>query len=368
MRLLIITQTVDLDDPVLGFFHEWLARFAEGCDHLTVICLQKGRHTLDPQKVTVLSLGKEGRRSAFRWLARLRYALRFLSMIWRCRDSYESVFVHMNPEYIVLGGLWWRLWKKKIVLWYTHKSVTLWLRIAERLADRIATASRESFRLPSTKVTIAGHGIPADFFSSQGKRPPTNWLGLLSVGRISPSKGHDVVLQAVDILRKKSDMPPMRVSIIGKVLNPADQAYLENAQRIAQTFLLDKVAAHAVAIEIAVSVFYAEMPGIYHNSHILVHASETGSLDKVVLEALAAGRIVATSSEAIADLAQGELADVVYRFHPRDPADLARTIEKIWRSGILQTIPNSKGEHYVRAHHDLDGLISRLVTLCQPSV
>ena len=70
----------------------------------------------------------------------------------------------MNPEYIVLGGLWWKLWRKKITLWYTHKSVNLKLRIATKLADKIFTASEKSFRLVSKKVNIMGHGINIEQF------------------------------------------------------------------------------------------------------------------------------------------------------------------------------------------------------------
>ena len=58
MKLLIITQKVDINDPVLGFFHRWLEEFAKHYEFVTVICLEKGEHRL-PENVKVLSLGKE---------------------------------------------------------------------------------------------------------------------------------------------------------------------------------------------------------------------------------------------------------------------------------------------------------------------
>ena len=57
MRLLICTQTVDLNDPVLGFFHGWIAAFSRHCESVHVICLKEGRHSL-PANVFVHSLGK----------------------------------------------------------------------------------------------------------------------------------------------------------------------------------------------------------------------------------------------------------------------------------------------------------------------
>ena len=58
MKLLIITQKVDINDDLLGFFHGWIAEFVRQCEQVTVICLQKGEYDL-PRNVRVLSLGKE---------------------------------------------------------------------------------------------------------------------------------------------------------------------------------------------------------------------------------------------------------------------------------------------------------------------
>jgi len=169
MRLLIITQKVDVNDDILGFFHRWLEEFAKHCENIIVICLQKGEYDL-PKNVKILSLGKEQKnfqfscrqkrlpvglifnfQSIFNFsiLKKLKYLLRFWKYIFVERKNYDKVFVHMNPEYVVLGGIFWRLMGKKIGLWYTHKAVNLKLRIAEKLANKIFTASKESFRLKS---------------------------------------------------------------------------------------------------------------------------------------------------------------------------------------------------------------------------
>src|SRR3990167_9977863 len=113
VKLLIITQKVDVNDDILGFFHGWLEKFAKKFSKLTVICLEKGEYVL-PQNVEVLSLGKEAGKS------RLKYIFRFYKYIFKYRDDYDAVFVHMNPEYVVLGGLFWKIMRKKILLWYNH--------------------------------------------------------------------------------------------------------------------------------------------------------------------------------------------------------------------------------------------------------
>jgi hypothetical protein len=143
MNLLVTTQIVDSTDPRLGFFHQWLEEFAKHCEHVEVICLYEGTHAL-PQNVSVHSLGKEKRAASS-----VAYAYRFLRLSYKLRNQYSAVFVHMNPEYVVLGSVFWCLWNKRIGLWYLHKSVNLKLRLATLLADVIFTASEESFRLKS---------------------------------------------------------------------------------------------------------------------------------------------------------------------------------------------------------------------------
>src|SRR6185312_9296857 len=157
MKLLIVTQKVDQNDSILGFFHRWIEEFAKHFSLVTVICLQEGEHHL-PENVKVLSLGKASGTS------RLQYIFRFYKYIWNERKNYDVVFVHMNPEYIVLGGWFWKLWHKKVALWYVHRAVNTKLRIAEKFADVIFSSSKESFGIESSKVRFVGHGIDVEKF------------------------------------------------------------------------------------------------------------------------------------------------------------------------------------------------------------
>ena len=64
MRLLILTQKVDINDNNLGFFHRWIEEFARHCESVIVVCLQKGEYHLPPN-VKILSLGKEKKYSEY---------------------------------------------------------------------------------------------------------------------------------------------------------------------------------------------------------------------------------------------------------------------------------------------------------------
>src|SRR5262249_21960920 len=146
------TQAVDLDDPVLSFFHAWIEEFAKNAEHVHVICLKEGRHTL-PKNVSVHSLGKENGRS------RTKYLFRLYKYVIGLRREYDLVFVHMNPEYLVAVGWLWRLMRKVVGLWYIHPRSSWCLRKGMKFAHVIFSASQQSFPHVTRKLMPVGLGV-----------------------------------------------------------------------------------------------------------------------------------------------------------------------------------------------------------------
>ncbi|MEK7114048.1 MAG: hypothetical protein AAB850_00660 [Patescibacteria group bacterium] len=147
MNILIVTELIDKNHGSFGFFHGRMLDFAKECRKLTIICLELHEHNL-PHHIKILSLGKEKRKS------RVVYTWKLLKYIWTERRNYDSVFVHLTPHYVVLGGWLWRLLGKDVVLWYNHTFVDWWLWAAEKFANRILTTSENKFRIKSNKVRI----------------------------------------------------------------------------------------------------------------------------------------------------------------------------------------------------------------------
>ena len=274
MKLLICTQVVDRNDPVLGFFVRWIEEFKKHSE-VEVISLKD-----------LGSGGKTGR------------AGRLLRLAWG--GEYDAVFVHMNPEYLVVAGWLWRLRGKKTGLWYTHKSVDLKLRIAERFADVIFTASKESFRLPSSKVRVMGHGIDTDFFTPDPDVARGN--STLSVGRLMPSKRHDLAIRAA-----ARDGRELRIAGGGPER--------KNLELLAREL--------GAAVHFLGALTQLQLRDEYRKAAYLIHTSETGSLDKVVLEALACGCPVKTNDPALKHLEQATPAYV------REHHSLAKLIPAI---------------------------------------
>ena len=138
MKLLIVTQKVDKNDPVLGFFHRWVEEFAKHYDQVTAICLGEGQYHLPPN-VKVLSLGKE------RKMYVINYVLNFYRYIWAERRNYDAVFVHMNQEYVLLGWKHWFFMSKPIYLWRNHAKGNLWTRLAVIFSKKVFYTSPQSY-------------------------------------------------------------------------------------------------------------------------------------------------------------------------------------------------------------------------------
>ena len=272
MKLLILTQKIDRSDPVLGFFHRWVEEFSKYCEQVTVICLEKGEHNL-PGNVEVYSLGKE------KGHPRLRELFTFYSLLFNLRHRYDAVFVHMNPIYVILGGFLWRLFGKRISLWYTHGDVDLKLRIATLLTHIVFTASPESFRLKTSKLRIVGHGIDTNLFKPDPSVVREDWW--LSAGRLNKSKRHDIVIrEAKDAGRE--------LRIVG-----------EGPERPALEILAHQLGAKVIFLG---GVEHTKMPNLFRRARLFRHTSETGSADKVFLEALACGCPVKTNNLALGAL------------------------------------------------------------------
>ncbi len=341
MKLLIVTQTVDENDQLLGFFISWLRLFAEEFERVTVLCLNEGKHSL-PENIRVICLGKnKGRSKLSQFLAFKFYVLKF-------RKEYDAVLVHMNPIWVVLGGPTWKLLRKKIYLWYTHKSVTSKLRLAEKFADEIFTASKESFRLHSSKVAITGHGIDTELFkpiqNSKGNQPAGGQksLQLLSVGRIAPVKNYETLIDAVKILKNKDYK--VSVTMIGEAPLERDKEYEKSLKIKIRNLKLEE------CFNFVGKKSHGELPEYYRTNDVFIHLSKTGSLDKTVLEAMASGMRVLSSNDSSRAFLPKELV-----FNEHDHIELS---DKIISAMKIPADPMLR--EYVVKNHDLKNLVHKL--------
>ena len=202
----------------------------------------------------------------------------------------------MMPLFAVMGAPFLKLWRLPIVMWYTHKSVTLKLRLAEKVCWRVVTASPESFRLPSQKVRVIGHGVDTNLFTPlQSQRDENQPFVVVSAGRITPVKSLHTLIDAANSLYQELDFHRLRVQIIGEAA-PQDGAYLQHLLELVSEFRLAEV------VSFLGGYSQAGVAEAYRAADVMVNTSKTGSIDKAVLEAMACGLPVVTSNEAFREM------------------------------------------------------------------
>lgn len=345
MRLLILTQKIDINDDVLGFFHRWVEEFAKHCEKVIVICLQKGEYNL-PENVKVLSLGKPANR--------IKYLYRFYKYIWQERKNYDAVFVHMNPEYVVLGGLLWKLLGKKIGLWYAHGSAPFTLRIAEKLAHIIFTSTKSGFRLPSKKVNVVGQGIDSAAFQPRNKKSnlKNQKFNIITIGRISPVKNIEILIEAVEILYK--DGLKFKVDIIGGPGLPEQEAYLNGLKRMVKEKQIESV------INFLGPIPNKDIASHLQAADLFVNMSHTGSLDKAILESMACGLPILTCNEALKDVLGDYKSRLIFK-----RGDTSGLVEKILSIRNLSTEDVSRMgsnlREIVSLNHSIENLITKIL-------
>lgn len=295
MKLLIITQSVNSKDTTLGFFHRWIEEFSTRFNSVEVICLYEGEHNLPPQ-VTIHSLGKESVQSTGNSRqsigTKIRYVKLFFSYIWNYRDKYDAVFVHMNQEYIVLGGILWKLLGKKILFWRNHPYGNVLTRIAVHLSHHVFCTADKSFTARYKKTHVMPAGVDTSIFSTNldVERPK---YSLLVFGRIAPVKRIEKAIDATALLCAKGI--PVELSIVGDWL-PRDNEYVEGLkERIALAHIEPQVA-------FIRGVDFLHAPHIYQSHELFLNFTDSGSFDKTVIEALACGTKVLVSNTSMKDI------------------------------------------------------------------
>ncbi len=341
MRVLLITQEIDENSALLGVTLTWIRHLAPKVDHVAVLALSVGAANL-PANVSLYSMGKE--RSANK-LFLLRNFYRHLWGLLRRREV-DVVFVHMVPRYAILAAPLARLFGVPIVLWNAHGTVSRYLRIAHNLVAAVVTASPESFRINSPKRIVTGHGIDADYFTAAEQEPTATADGrrlqtcatdaatdgdialasagskvLLTVGRLSRSKDYGTIIQALDLLRSRSPDLDVCLRIIGTPFYADDRAYLTELEEMVRELALE-----------AQVTFVGKVPNRlmvdeYRRCDVLINASHTGSIDKVVLEAMACEKPALTCNESFAPVLANH--EGMLMFAPSNPAELAERLGQV---------------------------------------
>ena len=340
-KLLFITQKMDKDDDLLGIYHRWAEELAKRMEKVSIICLRQGTVEL-PKNAPVYSLGKESGRSRFKYL------FRFYRYLWQLRKNYDSVLVHMNVEYVILGGLFWKILGKKIFLWYNHPLGGLRARLAFKLSDKIFHTSPFAFATRFKKSEIMPAGVDAQIFQRDDRIKKIK-NSALYLGRISPIKNLDFLIEAAEFLDKQGN--DFRINIVGSPARKDDFRY-EEAIKLKASPLVAKG-----KIRFMPKVSNKEAPRIYNENEIGVNLTPGGSFDKTILEAMACEMPVLVSNRSFENILPKEC-----RFEEGNSRDLAEKLSVLFKlPQETKLLYGQRFREYVLKNHDLPVLMNKLI-------
>jgi glycosyltransferase involved in cell wall biosynthesis len=287
MKLLIVTQAIDRDDPVLGFFCRWVEEFAKHFERIEVIALKVGKYEL-PDNVRVHSLGKEHGRPLF---GALTYIARFKLLAWRLRHDYDAAFVHMNQEYVLVYGLVWKLLGKPVYMWRNHYAGSFLTNVAGAFCTKVFCTSKHSYTARFKKTELMPVGVDTERFKLNASvvQVPRS---ILFLARIAPSKRVEMLIDALAQLAK--DGVDFTADIVGSPLPEHEEYYAS---------LKERTAPLAPRVRFLPGVPNAETVRLYQSHEIFVNTSPSGMFDKTLFEAAACGCRVLASSKDFAELA-----------------------------------------------------------------
>lgn len=337
-RLLVVMQAVDLDDRLVGYFVEWLAKAATAFTSLRVLALRIGRYDL-PSNVIVSGLRPKNSSSKLVTLWNL------FTISWQERHRYDGVFLRGDAIYVVVAGWFWRLLGKKVVLWYAHYKPNNLLPMAERIATAVATSVPEAYPGRSGYgVRALGQGIDESCFS-QGEKTGHEKIRLLVLGRVQPIKGVKEIVN--EFIGEGGYGAKTILTIVGPAL---DEAYEKE---------IDQLIAGHDDIRWIKGLPYDEIPALLAGQDILVNAYP-GSLDKVIVESMMSGMVPVVATRGLIHTVPQEWRWMV----AETPAERIRAIRK-----IISLAPEERARYASRVRelavrdHSMSGQIKRLAKL-----
>lgn len=348
MNLLIFNLKTDADDSVLGFTTDWINALATRCERVVVITMMVGRLAV-ASNVKVFSVGKEKGYSEPRRL------LEFYRILWGVlrNEKIDACFAHMMPLFAVFSSPFLKKRGIPILLWYTHSHISLLLRIATRLVDRVVSANESGFRINTKKVKFIGHAVNADRFSPSNEARANHKIILITVGRISPVKQLQVPLRALALL--PADLRArIELRYVGDPMSDRDLRYASQLKRDADLSGLGD------SVSFRPGLPFYQIHLAYQDADLFVNTSSSGGLDKAILEAMSCGLPVITCNASMRDILGPDLETKCF-VSKCDGLELSKKLENLLTMDASERRNlGMKMRELVLAGHSLQSLSDRI--------
>ena len=285
MNLVLFNFESDKNSQALAFALDWINEIAKNVDKLYVISLRCGEYKVDDNvKVYCINQNKKNK------IQTIFSIWNVLRQIHNKDKKIGGYFVHMAHYFVPFIYPFAKYYNQKIVLWYAHKSVSFTLRIANLFIDRAVASTSVGYQIKTKKLKIIGQGIDNNrFLLKNDFRDKIK--NIVTVGRVSKIKNVDMVVEAFLSLKRDD----LYLHIVGDALVGDDIEYLN----IIKQSIPKK---HEKNIIFIGSVSFEKLPAIYKDMDLAINISDTGSLDKTIIEPMAMGIPVITSNDSAKEI------------------------------------------------------------------
>jgi len=266
-------------------------------------------------------------------------------LAWRtARAAREADLIYANSPKALLVARLARLVRRRPVLWFLHdlldethfsrRSIRLLVSTANRTAARILANSKAtaaafvSARGRSDLARVVYDGFDAATFTDT----PVDfgWEGLQVAGvfgRITPWKGHDVVLRALALI------PSFAAVFVGE---EEDAAYVKGLRLLAREL--------GVAERVRFLGFRNDVPQLMRAVDCIAHVSvDPEPFGRVVVEGMLAGRpVIATRAGGVPEIIEDGVSGILIT--PGSPEELAGALRRILSDPVATTRMAASGQ------------------------
>jgi glycosyltransferase involved in cell wall biosynthesis len=346
-NLLICTQEINQNSTTLGFMTSWVRELSKHYDKVLVICLYLGEHKL-PSNVEVLSLGKESSKSRFK------YIINFYKIIFSRRKEYDKVFIHMNDEYGLLAGFFWKIMGKKVALWSNHYYGTWKRDLVGKFCDKVFYTSKFSYTANARKFPQAVQmpvGVDVSNFKENSKveRKPNS---ILFLARLDPSKKPEIVLRSLKNLQDRNIF--FKATFVGGANKDVFADYEKGIHTLSRDLGLENV------VEFVGPVSSIETPRFFLSHMFYVNVAKSGMLDKAIFESVVGGCLPLSTSVDFNDM----IYPVVGHFCKVDESSVESLTKKLSDAlSLTDTEIDSKAREIQKSvlpNHNLEYLAKRI--------
>ena len=284
-ELLFINFKIDSKDPVLGFAPRIVEEFSKEFYSITVLTgFFSGEKIAGNVKITSTN-----------WVPgqNLRNVLKFYYYLIKIliNDKPILCYTHQAAPQAVLAVPFIKLFKMKQILWYASVSNSWAIKLATNVVSRLVTSTNLSKPFESHKYFVIGQAIQTEGISKKNSFTKKQTLNFVNVGRLDPSKGLEYI---INCLKAQTHIGTFTFNHFGATTQNSGE-YKKHLQSIYS----DEIVSGQVKFNGGIE--YSQLVNTYAKFDVFIHSFD-GSLDKVLIEALAGGIPVVTTNRAFKEM------------------------------------------------------------------